>query len=128
MQLMPHIERAKEAVQEKILVIGAQSTNLKTTLLIAALCLLVGIAVGIRMDFSGFAKFRERAEIIQERQRSQNRALLRELERMRQAHEAERSRRREADGRFEDTVSEPGPEHCLVPTKDVNPIIVEAGR
>jgi hypothetical protein len=91
-------------------------------------CLVVGIVVGIRMDFSGFKKFREKAEFIQERQRSMNRALLRELERMREVNDAERSRRRTADSRFEEAINKPGPEHCLVPVGDVNPIIEEAGQ
>lgn len=128
MQLAPRIEQAKDAIQERILVIGAQSTSLKNTLLIAVLCLCVGIAVGIRMDFSGFERFKRKAELLQERQRSMNRVLVRELERLRAENDAARAERERADSDFEDAVSQPGPEHCQVPTEDLNPIIDEAGR
>jgi len=128
MQLSPRIEQAKDAIQERILVIGAQSTSLKTTILISVLCLLVGVAWGIRMDFSGFEEFRRKAEIIQERQRAMNRVLVREIDRIRKENDAERARRERADSDFEDAVNQPGPEHCLVPTADLNPIIAEAGQ
>jgi|DEB0MinimDraft_3_1074331.scaffolds.fasta_scaffold18054_2 hypothetical protein len=128
MQLAPKLEQAKDAIQERILVIGAQSTSFKNTFLIAILCLLVGIAVGIRMDFSGFERFKRKAELIQERQRAMNRVLVRELERLREENDAARRERERADSDFEDAVNQPGPEHCLVPTADLNPIIVEAGK
>lgn len=128
MQLQSRVTQVKEAVQEKILVIGAQQTSVKMLVIVGLVCFVVGGWLGIRADFSGFAKFREKARIIQERQRSMNRALVTELDRMRDALQAERDRRTPADDRFEDAVNRPGPEHCLVPTADLNPIIVEAGR
>lgn len=125
---MKSMTEMKEAVQERILVIGSQQTSVKTMVIMGLACFILGGAIGIRLDLSGFAAFKEKARAIQERQRSMNRALIEELNAMRAALEAERARRRPSDSAFEDAISQPGPEHCLVPTADLNPIIVEASR
>lgn len=121
---------AREAVQERIVVVGGGmgSLSLKLSLAVILVAFSAGVYAGIRWDASGFRAFKAEAAKLEARARERNDWLERQIDGLRIALDADEARRERLDRQSIAVLNRPATETCPAPATLLNPIIEEANR
>ena len=120
----------KERVQEKLVVLNAGSSglSLKWLIILVLVTFVVGVGLGIKLDFSRFSEFRKQMYEIAARKEAENRKLSRDLDMLRAQLDQRDSERAASDDEFTHVINAPSPSQCMVPVEPINAIIAEANK
>jgi len=124
----------KEKAQERIVVLSASqwTVSLKWGLLAILVSFLAGGYYGYRLDMSGFAKFKLKAEQLRLDNEKKIAKLNGEITALRVKLYAEELDQIEKDKAFEDALNRspepPVAKQCRVPVENINRIIAEASK